>query len=323
MPILGSFGAGSARGFGQTAGAGEPAYVNATGGTIVEEGNYRIHVFTGPGTFEVSKLSDGVPSSDPTNKADYMIVAGGGASGSFYGGGGGAGGFRETPGTATGSYTASPIAGSVCATTLSVTSYPVTVGSGGAAPSPDPVGGNCSTPGGDSTIFSATSAGGGRGGGRTGRSAGSGGSGGGGTQGSASGGGGNSPPTTPSQGKSGGSYGNSPGSVTPPSQQNEIGGGGGGGATDSGEQGGNGGTGAGTQITTCNSYGDDATPGSTRVFAGGGAGIRAYCEGPGGGGRRGTYPGQTGAGQANTGGGGGGCAATGGSGIVMIRYRIL
>ena len=271
MPILGSFGAVSARGFGQTAGAGEPAYVNATGGTIVEEGNYRIHVFTGPGTFEVTKLSDCVPSSDPTNKSDYMIIGGGGASGSFYGGGGGAGGFRETPGTSTGSYTASPIAGSVCATTLSVTSYPVTVGSGGAAPAPNPTGGNCSAPGGNSTVFSVTSAGGGNGAGRNGRSASSGGSGGGGAQ-------------------------NSTGGAS--------------------------GTGAGTQITTSASYGDDATPGATRVFAGGGAGIRAYCEGPGGGGRRGTYPCQTKSGQSNTGGGGGGCAATGGSGVIMIRYRI-
>jgi len=322
MPILGSFGAGSARGFGQTAGAGEPAYVNATGGDIVEEGSYRIHVFTGPGTFEVSKLSDCVPASDPTNKADYMIVGGGGASGSFYGGGGGAGGFRETPGTATGSYTASPKAGSVSATTLAVSSYPVTVGSGGAAPAPNPTGGNCSTPGGDSTIFSATSAGGGNGGGRNGRSGASGASGGGGGQSTGSGSG-NSPPTSPPQGSAGGAYGNSPGSVTPPSQQNEIGGGGGGGATAPGEQGGVGGTGAGTQITTCAAYGDDATPGATRVFAGGGSGIRAYCTGPGGGGRRGVYPCSTGPAQVNTGGGGGGCAATGGSGVVMIRYRIL
>ena len=87
-------------------------YMVATGGTITCSGDYRIHTFTGPGTFEVTKLA----LSSPNNALDYVIVAGGGGSGAREGaGGGGAGGFRETPGTSTGSYTVSPKAGSVSA----------------------------------------------------------------------------------------------------------------------------------------------------------------------------------------------------------------
>jgi len=321
MPIIGSFGAGSGRGYGQRGGAGEPAYVNAEGGTIVEEGNYRIHVFTGPGTFEVTKLSDCVPACDPSNLADYMVIAGGGAAGSFYGGGGGAGGFRETPGTSTGSYPVSPIAGSTTAQPLAVQSYPITVGAGGAAPPSGPTGGNSSTPGGPSSVFSISSTGGGAGGGRNGRNGEPGGSGGGGSQ-DGPGASGNAGSYSPPEGNSGGNYGNATPSVIPPSEAGEPGGGGGGGATGSGGNGMGGGTGAGTQITTCAAYGDDATPGSTRYYAGGGAGIRCYASGPGGGGWRGTYPVGSTAAQTNTGGGGKGDRGLGGSGIVMIRYRI-
>jgi hypothetical protein len=38
-----------------------------------------------------------------------MVVAGGGGGGTNKGGGGGAGGFRESSGTASGCYTASPL----------------------------------------------------------------------------------------------------------------------------------------------------------------------------------------------------------------------
>ena len=321
MPIIGSFGAGSGRGYGQLGGAGEPAYVNATGGTIITEGDYRVHVFTGPGTFEVTKLSDCVPACDPSNLADYMVIAGGGAGGSFYGGGGGGGGFRETPGTSTGSYPVSPIAGSTTAQPLAVTSYSITVGAGGVAPAPNPTGGNSSTPGSPSSSFSISSSGGGSGGGRNGRSGQPGGSGGGGSQGTSTGSG-NSGSYSPPEGNPGGAYGNAPPSVIPPNQVGEVGGGGGGGATGSGVTSARGGTGAGNQITTSVAYGDDATPGSTRYYAGGGAGIRCYATGPGGGGARGCYPATTSCGQTNTGGGGKGCNGVGGSGVVMIRYRI-
>jgi len=92
MPILGSFGAGSGRGFGQR-GAGKP-FIEATGGTISTCGDYKIHTFTGPGTFTVTNA--GNPSGSDT--VDYLVVAGGGGGSYDDGGGGGAGGFRESSG---------------------------------------------------------------------------------------------------------------------------------------------------------------------------------------------------------------------------------
>lgn len=76
--------------------------VNATGGDdVVLNGNYKVHIFTGPGTFTVH-------SAPPTIKITYFVVAGGGGGGAggedgppFYttvgycGGGGGAGGVRK------------------------------------------------------------------------------------------------------------------------------------------------------------------------------------------------------------------------------------
>jgi hypothetical protein len=44
MPIIGSFGAGSGRGFGQ--GGAKREYIVATGGTETECGDYKIHTFT-------------------------------------------------------------------------------------------------------------------------------------------------------------------------------------------------------------------------------------------------------------------------------------
>ena len=64
--------------------------INASGGTVTfiqENGiNYKIHTFTGSGSFIV------------TNKGQnpfvqYLIIGGGGAGGGWYGGGGGAGGY--------------------------------------------------------------------------------------------------------------------------------------------------------------------------------------------------------------------------------------
>jgi hypothetical protein len=45
MPIIGSFGAGSGKGFGLGQASG-PAFIEATGGTITESGDYKIHTFT-------------------------------------------------------------------------------------------------------------------------------------------------------------------------------------------------------------------------------------------------------------------------------------
>ena len=56
---------------------GVPPFVDATGGTITEDGNFKVHTFTGPGTFEVTRIS----STPSNNFVDYMIIAGGGGGG--------------------------------------------------------------------------------------------------------------------------------------------------------------------------------------------------------------------------------------------------
>ena len=88
-------------GFG-SGGAGAPDFVTATGGTITCSGDWKIHTFTGPGTFTVTAA--GVPCGSTT--VDYMVVAGGGgthAGGSGSSGGGGGGGEEEAPSVAVGS----------------------------------------------------------------------------------------------------------------------------------------------------------------------------------------------------------------------------
>jgi hypothetical protein len=67
-----------------------PAFVTATGGTITCCGDYKIHTFTGPGTFTVTCAGNPLGS----NTVDYLVVAGGGGAAGDIGGGGGAGGFR-------------------------------------------------------------------------------------------------------------------------------------------------------------------------------------------------------------------------------------
>ena len=52
--------------------------VVATGGTITTCGDFKTHIFTGPGTFAVSCVS----SCAPLNVAEYLVVAGGGSAGS-------------------------------------------------------------------------------------------------------------------------------------------------------------------------------------------------------------------------------------------------
>jgi len=298
-------------------------FMEATGGTITTSGNYKIHTFTGPGTFCVASLA----SCSANNKVDYVVVGGGGAGYAPDGGGGGAGGYRESPGTTT-CYTASPL-GASPAVALPVTStgYPVTVGAGAASNSD----GSSTTFTGSSTI---TSAGGGRGGSYT-NTGNTGGSGGGGGRDGGGPAAGNTPSVTPAQGNPGGYSNNSCGT-----NQDWNGGGGGGGAGAGGGNGtGNGSPGpeiagpGGAGVTT-------QIPGSPLVLAGGGggalnnsgscapnpAGPRVGQGGTGGGGRGATGPGVPGvAGTANTGGGGGGSmdstSSLGGSGIVIIRYK--
>ena len=295
-------------------------FVTATGGTITTSGDFKIHTFTGPGTFCVSAAAGAVAI------VDYMVVAGGGSGGpSTHGGGGGAGGFRESKSpTYAPAWTASPLV-STSSLPVSAQAYPVTVGAGGTAPS------SPSTNGvkGSNSIFSTiTSTGGG------GASAGpgtpdaiiNGGSGGGMRQScsTCNTGSGNTPPVSPPQGNNGGTI---PGGGTSPG----YGASGGGGATTAGgngtpAQGGGGGTGATTSINA-----------SPTAYAGGGGGS-LFCGGAGGPGPGGTGGGGKGglrnnysgvSGTANTGGGGGGSerctpnnnGGNGGSGVVIIRYK--
>jgi hypothetical protein len=51
-------------------------FISATGGTITTCGDYKIHTFTGPGTFTVTNA--GNPGS---STVDYLVVAGGGSGG--------------------------------------------------------------------------------------------------------------------------------------------------------------------------------------------------------------------------------------------------
>jgi hypothetical protein len=149
MPLLGSRGAGSARGFG-FAGT-QRTFIKATGGTETTSGDYKIHTFTGPGTFTVTAL--GNPQGGP-NTVDYLVVAGGGggAGSGGIGGGGGAGGYRTSfPGGTK--------------LVLDGGTYPVTVGAGGISANPSYNGNNSSVGNGSPSVFSTiTSTGGGGGG---------------------------------------------------------------------------------------------------------------------------------------------------------------
>ena len=321
-------------------------FIIATGGTVTCCGDYKIHTFTGPGTFTVTNTS----TTADNNIISYMVVAGGGGGGKgCRTGGGGAGGFRESK-AETDSYTASPLnatSGPTYNLPVTAQAYPITVGGGGAAGATGGGGNGTQGSRGATSTFSTISSTGG-GGGNIGAapvspSPAPGGSGGGGsgpcsTNAQGSGGTGNTPPVSPSQGFPGGN------ARTPATSL--YGGGGGGGASAKGEDfitsipgntAGDGGAGVTTSIS-----------GSPTAYSGGG-GAGAYnslplgqnttdgAGGNGGGGPGGeVLPGNShnaGSGTANTGGGGGGAASNypstpgvvdagaGGSGIVIIRYK--
>jgi len=301
-------------------------YILATGGTITCDGDYKIHTFTGPGTFTVTNA--GSPSGSTT--VDYLVIAGGGGGGDGRGGGGGAGGYRFSNGTASGCYSAGPAPLGASALPVSVQGYPITVGSGGAgATNNDCVGSN-----GNPSIFSTiTSAGGGRGGavnpGAPIKQGGPGGSGGGagGTfcaSTSQPGGTGNSPPVSPSQGNNGGNGVNNGPPTVDGAQSHGAGGGGAGAAA-------NPATGTPSTSTGGNGLASSITGTSVTRGGGGGAasdtGSTAGGSGGGGTGVAGGSPSPSAKnGTTNTGGGGGGVGVTidggsGGSGIVVIRYR--
>ena len=297
-------------------------FIVATGGTETTSGNCKIHTFTGPGTFQVTAAA----TTPANNAVGYLVVAGGGGgsggSSGDGGGGGGAGGYREGRNNPITPYTASPLV--TCGHTVSVQSYPITVGAGGTGTDVYRTPGNSGNP---SVFSSFTSAGGGGGGANTGAAVagGSGGGGGAGGGGPFGGGAGNTPPVSPPQGNQGGTGGTN---GTPGTDQR---GGGGGGATGSGQnsqpsdKGGDGGAGGTTHIT-----------GSPVAYAGGGGGMSSPSNtvadgagGTGGGGAGSSGCSSAVAGTGNTGGGGGGAGNNpsptagggGGSGIVIIRYK--
>jgi hypothetical protein len=284
------------------------SFTSAVGGettTISENGiTYRVHFFTSVGTSTFQVVSG-------NNPIEYLVVAGGGggAGGHDNGngpGGGGAGGF---------------LTGSV---TLNTGTYSVVVGNGGAggisSGDNNPIAENAGVSGGTSTFHNISATGGG-GGGRHSFDGSSGGSGGGGGN-SASGGTG-----IAGQGFNGGNGGES---------ASPYRGGGGGGAAAAGDLGtggtGNGGAGKSSSIS------------GTSLFYAGGGGGGAVVGGAGGGGTGGSSIGGNGSATANVPGGngatnrgaGGGAGTwggtgfafssaggSGGSGIVIVRYRIF
>ena len=235
--------------------------IEATGGTISDytEGstNYRAHVFSASGSFQVTNLAVGTFP----NNIDVVVIGGGGGGGSNISGGGGAGGYRE--------FNQIPIS--------STGTYPLIIGAGGAA---SPTENSKGTVGAATTFFLTpygpiVGTGGGGGGSRNTRDGSAGGSGGGACGHGAAGSAGPSSvspdgisPTT--QGNSGGA---SPGS------NGSAGGGGAGGAgvASPGQHGTRGGVGVQTSIAT----------GVSQYYAGGGGGSGHPNYGEGRGGRGG------------------------------------
>ena len=319
-------------------------FITATGGTVTTVcTNFKVHTFTGPGTFCVSCGGN----SGGSNTVDYLVVGGGGGAGGDRGGGGGAGGFRASSGTTTGSYCAGPgpLTSPVSALPVTAQAYPITVGGGGPG-SPGSNEPSTARTGANSIFSTITGAGGGGGmsannpekgqpGGSGGGAAGSGGT----NPGDK--GSGNTPSVTPPQGNDGGIGYDGP---SPSS------GGGGGGAGNAGKN-----AGPGQNPAPSNPSSNGAGPGGIGVstsitgsavkLAGGGGGAHPNAHtgqwgfggtNPGGdttqpqtvrfgAGNGAQTPGSTGcAGTANTGSGGGAGAcggANGGSGVIVIRYK--
>ena len=301
-------------------------YITATGGnTTTTVGDFKVHAFTGPGTFTVCSVGNACGS----NSVDYLVVAGGGGGSNSNGGGGGAGGFR--------------MASSL---PVSATGFPISIGAAGGA-----AGGSCGAVAGNSgntsTFSTITSAGGGGGGSGVGTSPAGpgrpGGSGGGGGTNNQAAGTGNTPPVSPPQGFPG-AQGAGPGTPTP-----QYAGGGGGASAAAiprvctpSSDGGAGSPAAPIFGTAPQPYylanTSNTGPTVSGDFAGGGGGgtepgSTGAGGGVGGGGEGSTGPGGTRPGNGvdattNSGGGGGGGGYNpstggggGGSGIVLIRYK--
>ena len=320
-------------------------FITATGGTITTAcTNFKVHTFTGPGTFTVCSVGNPAGS----DSVDYLVVAGGGGGGSQGGGGGGAGGMRFASTTYTTPVCSAPRTGT--AFPVSATGFPITVGAGGAgAAASGPVGPGGTGSNGVNATFSTIISTGGGGGGRSGNTSGpgntngnTGGSGGGtGKNRQETAAAGNTPPVSPSQGFPGGP-------VTAPTSTGAGGGGGAGVAGTSGhgpgtppacggsqpQKAGPGGDGLQININGSNTYYAGGGGGGTDVAACGATSPLAGTGGQGGGGGGARSPGAPGSnngqsGTVNTGGGGGGSewegstttGGSGGSGIVVIRYK--
>ena len=257
---------------------------------------YRVHVFTGSGTFVPRYASE----------VEYLIVAGGGGGGQHHGGGGGGGGFLT--GT----------------TTVTPQTYTITVGSGGAGT----LSNNTTNPvpganGQNSIAFGLTAIGGGGGGSWAGN----------GTSGG-SGGGASNWTVNPARLAGAGTPGQGFAGANSVANTTDAGGGGGGaGGSPIVPSGLDGGPGRGSTITGTLTYyaGGGASgrylggnfSGGIGGRGGGGRGSWAFGDHPQGANYWGGFGG------ANTGGGGGGAASlttpgrggNGGSGVVIVRYR--
>lgn len=307
----------------------------AGGDKIFTAGGYVIHMFTSAGDAQLTVKNINQTTSSNTlgflentlKGVEYLIIGGGGAGGSRHGGGGGAGGMI------------------IGTTSLTATSFPLTVGGGGATYTADNI-----APNGQNSIFNGATAIGGGGGGSWGGGAVSaaGGSGAGGSQFNGAAGAASNQPSTPALTQSIG-FGFPGGNCGYPGP--ELGGGGGGGAAERGQnalvagnKAGNGGTGrvnsiAGSSLFWAAGGGGGTWNGTVggNGGAGGGGGGAGGAAGTGGTGGLnngvtppafaaqaiGTFGGNAG---ANTGSGGGGANQTpstgggGGPGIVVVRY---
>ena len=267
----------------------------ATGGIIntytVNGLDYQSHTFTSSANFVVTN----------GGYADVLLVAGGGAGGNWHAGGGGAGGLI-----------------SVTELEILAGTYSIEIGAGGAGGTTE-----VGTNGENTTGFTLTAIGGGRGGKYITNPPASGGSGGGGN---------GTTNTTYNQGADGTSgQGNDGGNGN-----GNHAGGGGGGAGAAGQNAADANNAGDGGIGLINTYRD----GTDIYYAGGGgAGVwggTGYGVGGSGGGGNGSYNNNSNAptpGGANTGGGAGGAGSqgnvtsyaaqtTGGSGIVIVRYRV-
>lgn len=258
-----------------------PAFLEATGGNITEDGDFKIHTFTSSGTFEVTQLGNQTDGTE--DEVEYLVVAGGGGGGNISrSGGGGAGGMLDDTGHV-----------------VTVQEYTITVGLGGTG------GGGGSGQGlngGNSEFDTIDPSGGGGGGGSGGFSTGLGGGSGGGGADNFGGG----------SGIGGQGFAGSGGS--------NNGGGGGGGASetgfDGGFAGGDGGDGNSNSITgSALDYAGGGGGGQGSQSPGGSGGLGGGGNGQALPASNGTD------GLGGGGGGGASGSNDGGDGIVIIRYK--